>query len=120
MNCSARPAPTACAGKLAASLRCSARQRGTHRPLRELDSALTELADASGGKVVTAENAAELLDLIAHRTATRQVTLERPLRHSWTTLGLFLLFCSLRNGSCANGRACREFLLSDAGSLPRK
>jgi hypothetical protein len=51
---------------------------------------LQEMADASGGQVVTPENVQAILDKLSTRTATRSVTIDRPLRRSWSVFSILL------------------------------
>lgn len=52
---------------------------------------LTEIAHTGGGQVLMPEKAREVVELLASRTATRQVSAEIPLRQSWWTYAFFLL-----------------------------
>ncbi len=51
---------------------------------------LDELAKVSGGTVVTPATASTLVERLAERSATREVTLLRPVRQSWLTLAVLL------------------------------
>ena len=55
---------------------------------------LEELASKSGGKVFSAENATELVDLLTHRAVTREHRTERKSWQEWWTLLVFLLLLS--------------------------
>jgi hypothetical protein len=59
---------------------------------------LDELAQASGGKVYTLENARELIDALAARSATREHFTEFPLRRSWGLYGLLVALLTLEWG----------------------
>jgi hypothetical protein len=56
---------------------------------------LEEIAAKSGGKVFTAENAAELADLLAQKTAVREYRTDTKLWQAWPTLVAFLLLLTL-------------------------
>jgi hypothetical protein len=56
---------------------------------------LEEIAAKSGGKVFTAENAAELADLLAQKTAVREFRTDTKLWEAWPTLVVFLVLLTL-------------------------
>ncbi len=62
---------------------------GTNLPL------LKELAEKSGGKVFTPDQAEELLQLLAKQTATREYHTEIKLWQSWWTLAIFLMLLTI-------------------------
>ena len=51
---------------------------------------LSDLAKVGGGRVVTPETATKLIDLLASRSATREQTVEHPVRQSWWTFALLV------------------------------
>jgi hypothetical protein len=56
---------------------------------------LEEIAAKSGGKVFTAENATELADLLAQKTAVREYRTDTKLWEAWPTLVVFLVLLTL-------------------------
>jgi hypothetical protein len=56
---------------------------------------LEEIAAKSGGKVFTAENANELADLLAQKTAVREFRTDTKLWEAWPTLVVFLVLLTL-------------------------
>ena len=58
-------------------------------------SLLEEIAAKSGGKVFTAENANELADLLAQKTAVREYRTDTKLWEAWPTLAAFLVLLTL-------------------------
>jgi hypothetical protein len=56
---------------------------------------LEEIAAKSGGKVFTAENATELADLLAQKTAIREFRNDTKLWEAWPTLVVFLALLTL-------------------------
>jgi hypothetical protein len=56
---------------------------------------LEEIAAKTGGRVFTAENANELADLLAQRTAVREYRTETRLWQAWPTLVAFLALVTL-------------------------
>ena len=56
---------------------------------------LEEIAAKSGGKVFTAENAAELADLLAQKTAVREFRTDTKLWEAWPTLVVFSALLTL-------------------------
>jgi hypothetical protein len=56
---------------------------------------LEEIAAKSGGKVFTAENANELADLLAQKTAVREFRTDTKLWEAWPTLVAFLVLLTL-------------------------
>jgi hypothetical protein len=91
----APPGPDGKPGKLRASFSVAAPEGeemvelGTNWPLLE------ELAAKSGGKVFTAENAPELVELLTHQVAVRTEHAEVRLWQWWPTLALFLVLLTL-------------------------
>ncbi|HEX3151816.1 MAG TPA: vWA domain-containing protein [Gemmataceae bacterium] len=56
---------------------------------------MDDIAAKSGGKVFPAERAAELIDLLQSRSATREYAVEQKMWQSWWTLILFIVLLSL-------------------------
>jgi hypothetical protein len=56
---------------------------------------LEEIASKSGGKVFTAENANELADLLAAKTAVREYRTDTKLWESWPMLAAFLMLLTM-------------------------
>jgi hypothetical protein len=56
---------------------------------------MDDLAAKSGGKVFPAERAAELVELLQSRTATREYAVEQKMWQSWWTLLLFVVLLTL-------------------------
>lgn len=56
---------------------------------------LEEIASKTGGRVFTAENAAELADLLGRTTAEREAHAETKLWQAWPTLVIFLALLSI-------------------------
>jgi hypothetical protein len=56
---------------------------------------LAEIAAKSGGRAFTAENAAELVDLLARTTAVHDLHMETRLWQAWPTLAVFLALLTL-------------------------
>jgi hypothetical protein len=78
--------------KLRATFSVSPPESGERIDLSTNIPLLEELAAKNGGKVFPAERAAELIDLLASRAATRQVTHETDLSHSgWVLVALVAL-----------------------------
>jgi hypothetical protein len=56
---------------------------------------LEEIAAKSGGKVFTAENATELAELLAQKTAVHEFRTDTKLWEAWPTLVVFLVLLTL-------------------------
>jgi hypothetical protein len=59
---------------------------------------MEEIAQQSGGRVVRAEKAAELLEDIRQASATRSTTVEQKLWQSWWSLALFVVLLACEWG----------------------
>lgn len=82
------------AGKLRAAFTVTPSDSGEMIELASNQPLLEELASKSGGKVFSAENATELVELLTHRAVTREHRTERKSWQEWWTLLVFLLLLS--------------------------
>jgi len=84
------PGPDGKPGKLRAAFTVAAPAGDELYELATNWPLLEELAAKSGGKVFSAENAKEVVDLLNSRIVTREHRFERPLWQSWVTLVIIL------------------------------